>query len=135
MCVICDTAVCPQCAESETVHFVCPDHSDIPIFEGWAQIYSTSDGVEAELIRNNLESEGIDSEVLSQRDNALAVDLGELSQVRVLVPAFEYLDGRRILARHMGANGEVVFACPNCGERFDEADVSCRQCGAPLSHG
>jgi hypothetical protein len=111
---------------------VCPAHADIPIIEGWAQIYSTSGELEAQLIRDNLKAEGIDAEILSQRDSALAFDLGEFTQVRVLVPAFAYEDAHRILAEHMDTEGTVVFACPSCGETYQPGDATCRACGADL---
>jgi predicted RNA-binding Zn-ribbon protein involved in translation (DUF1610 family) len=132
VCVICGRPVCPECDEDETVHHVCPEHSSIPCFEGWAQLYTTSDGIEAQLIRDNLEADGIDSEVLSQRDSALAFDLGDFSQVRVLVPAFAYLDAHRLLRQHMDDSGEVAFACPSCGETYLASDTTCRACGAEL---
>jgi predicted RNA-binding Zn-ribbon protein involved in translation (DUF1610 family) len=132
ICVICGDAVCKSCDAGETVHHACPVHRDVSVIEGWAQIYSTSDAVEAELIKENLQSEGIDAAVLSQKDRSFAVDLGELSPVRILVPAYEYLSATTLLSSHMDIKGEVSFACPACGEAYEEGDTSCRTCGAPL---
>jgi predicted RNA-binding Zn-ribbon protein involved in translation (DUF1610 family) len=131
-CIVCGQPVCEECDDDEPGHHVCPEHAGIPIIEGWAQIYSTSGELEAQLIRDNLAAEGIDAEVLSQRDSALAFDLGEFTQVRVLVPAFAYQDARRILDAHMDADGAVAFACPSCGETYQPGDVTCRACGADL---
>lgn len=132
VCVICGDAVCRECDRGEHVHHACPDHSEIPVIEGWAQVYTTSDTVEAELIRENLRSEGLDAAVLSQKDRSFNVELGELSPVRILVPAYEFLGALELLAAHMDAQGEVAFACSVCGEAFEEGDASCRTCGAPL---
>jgi hypothetical protein len=131
-CVICGTAICDDCARPDTVSYLCPDHSDIEVIEGWAQIYSTADDVEARLIRENLQAEGIDAEVLSQKDHVWSVDLGELSQVRLLVPAYQYAAARSVLAEHMTLQGEVAFACPMCGEAYGPGDEICSACGQAL---
>jgi hypothetical protein len=132
VCVICGTPACAECDTNDSVACACPDHSHIHVTEGWAQVYSTADSVEAGLIRDNLQSEGIDAAVLSQKDRTWAVDLGELSQIRILVPAFAYLDATKLLAAHRDTAGEVVFACPACGEAFDEGATTCRSCGVAL---
>lgn len=131
-CVVCGTAVCDACALEGVGHYLCPLHHDVPVIAGWAQVYTTADDVEAQLIRENLQSEGIDSEVLSQKDHTLTVDLGELSQVRVLVPAYAYQQASALLTEHMDDSGEVAFACPSCGEAYEEGSEVCTNCGAPL---
>jgi hypothetical protein len=130
--VICGDALCDECDAADDMHHACPDHSEIPVFQGWAQIYTTSDDVEADLIRENLQSEGVDAAVLSQKDSSFNIELGDLSPVRVLVPAYDYLEGTRVLKQHMDVSGEVVFACPSCGEAFEAGDTVCASCGTPL---
>ena len=109
-CVVCGTAVCRDCNKGGDTHYQCEPHRAIPVVEGWAQIYSTSDDIEAQLIRENLEAEGLDARVLSQKDHfSLPVDLGDLSPVRVLVPAYAYQEAERLLAEHRNARGDVAF--------------------------
>jgi hypothetical protein len=132
ICVVCGDAVCDSCDEGPSPHHACPDHRAVPIIEGWAQIYSTSDSIEAGLIRENLQSEGVDAAVLDQKDSSFAVDLGDLSPVRVLVPAYEYLNALSVLTSHMDARGEVSFACPACGEAYESGAEACGNCGKPL---
>jgi hypothetical protein len=96
-------------------------------------VYTTSDDVEASLIRDNLQSEGIDAEVLSQKDRSFAIDLGDLSPVRVLVPAFEYEGAQAVITAHMDAAGEVQFACPECGEAYEVDATVCASCGHALA--
>jgi hypothetical protein len=131
-CVVCSDAVCDDCDEGESVHFACPVHRAIPVIQGWAQIYTTSDTIEANLIRENLESEGIDAAVFDQKDRSFNVEVGDLSPVRLLVPAYEYREAMQVLEAHMDYRGEVSFACPACGEAYEEGDTACRTCGAPL---
>jgi hypothetical protein len=110
VCVICGTALCPDCNKGGDAHFLCELHRAIPVVEGGAQVYTTSADLEAQLIKENLEAEGIGSRVLSQKDHfSLPVDFGDLSPVRVLVPAYAYQDAERLLASHRNARGEVAF--------------------------
>ena len=133
VCVICGRAVCEECNRPQARHFVCEQHAEIPLISGWAQVYSAADDVDAELVRENLNAEGIESRVLSQRDHyTFAVDIGELNQVRVLVPAFEYDVANDLLTEHRITDGEIVFACPNCGEAFEPGTATCPSCGAAL---
>jgi hypothetical protein len=88
--------------------------------------------VEARLIRENLQAEGIDAEILSQKDRSFAVELGELAQVRLLVPAYAWAQAKNVLAEHMDVQGEVAFACPNCGEAYGPDDQVCAVCGRIL---
>ncbi len=130
-CILCGTAVCDACNRGSS-RFACELHVGIPIFEGWAQVYSTNDEFEAKLIRENLVSEGIDAEVLSQRDQTFPVDMGELAPVRVLVPAFDYLAAFEVMAGHMDPVGVVSFACESCGEAYDSGQTVCSTCQAEL---
>jgi hypothetical protein len=74
----------------------------------------------------------MDAAVLSQKDRTFGVDLGELSPVRVLVPAYEYAEAMKVLGEHMDVTGEVSFACPACGEAYDAGSTVCGMCGRPL---
>jgi hypothetical protein len=130
-CVICEAPICG--AEPEgTRPAVCELHEGIPVMEAWAQVYTTSDDIEANLIVQNLQSEGVDAELFSQKDGIFPVDLGELAIVRVMVPTWEYQGAIEIIRAHMDNSGEVSFACPACGEAYEPGDASCSSCGAPL---
>lgn len=132
-CVICGTALCPECNRPQGRHFVCEQHAEVPLISGWAQVYSAGDDVDAELIRENLNADGIESRVLSQRDhNVFAANVGELNQVRVLVPAYDYEVAKDLIEEHTDIEGEVTFACPNCGEAYEPGQARCSQCGATL---
>jgi hypothetical protein len=134
VCVVCGSAVCDECDADEVREFLCPEHHAVPIIDGWAQVYTTSDDMEAELIRDNLRAEGLEAELLSQKDHfAVPVEFGDLSLVRVLVPAADYTDALIVLARHMDTTGEVSFACPQCGEAYEPGETTCRNCGARLA--
>ena len=131
-CVICGTALCAECNRPQGRHFVCAAHEAVPLMSGWAQVYSAVDDVEGELIRENLEAEGIEARVISQKDHSFTVEIGDLSQVRVLAPAFEYEDALDVIEQHTSNQGEVSFACPSCGEAFEPGESRCGSCGAEL---
>jgi hypothetical protein len=130
-CVLCGAALCEACDHGRASG-VCALHADVPLIDGWAQVYSTGDEIEAQLIRDNLLADGIDAEVLSQRDQTFRLELGDLSPVRVLVPAFDYLAARDLMAGHMDPQGEVAFACGSCGEAYDPGQEICASCQTPL---
>lgn len=132
-CVVCGQALCEECRASEGRAALCTAHESVRVIEGWAQVYSATSDFEAQLLRDNLRSEGIDAQMFSQRDRAFSVDLGELSIVRLLVPVWEYERALTVIREHMDSAGEVVFACPSCGEAFDPGARECTSCGAPLA--
>ncbi len=132
-CVICGRALCEECREAEREPFLCEDHREVRMIEGWAQVYSTTGEIEAQLLRENLRAEGIDAQTFSQKDHIYPVDLGELSIVRVMVPVWEYGAALETIRDHMDTVGEVMFACPSCGEAYESGAEACAACGAPLA--
>lgn len=132
-CALCGRTVCDECDHPGGRTHLCESHREVPVIEGWAQVYTTSDDIGAQLIVDNLQAEGMEARVLSQKDHySFTVDLGDLSPVRVLVPAYEYEAAEALIREHMDANGEVAFACPTCGEAYEPGSEACPACGAAL---
>lgn len=132
-CALCGTALCTECEAGTRLYHKCREHAEVVVLEGWAEVLSLPDEVEARLIEENLRAEGIDSRILSQKDHsAFPVEFGDLARVRILVPTFAYQEADRILAAHMDAVGEVSFGCPNCGEPYSEEESVCGKCGEAL---
>ncbi len=132
-CVVCGRALCDRCSSASGDAFLCEDHRNVHMIQGWAQVYSTHGEIEAQLVQENLRAEGIDSQIFSQKDHIYPVDLGELSIVRVMVPVWEYAAALETIRDHMDTEGEVVFACPSCGEAYEPGAEACASCGAPLA--
>lgn len=131
-CALCGTRMCPECDAGNRYH-LCKEHADVPVVEGWAQVLSVPDEVQAHLIEENLRAEGIDSRLLSKKDHfAIPVEFGDLAQVRILVPTYTYEEAKRVLEGHRDAVGDVSFGCPNCGEPYEEGRARCDACGEPL---
>jgi hypothetical protein len=132
-CVICGSPVCAECSDPDRPTALCPDHSDVTVIEGWAQVYSTTGEVEGQMLVENLRAEGLDAQLYSQSDRTFPVDMGELSIVRVLVPVWEYAQALELIRDYMDTGGEVAFACPSCGEVYEPGATTCTSCGAALS--
>jgi hypothetical protein len=131
-CVLCGRTVCGD-EPGGTRPALCPMHASVPLVGGWAQVYSTGDSIEAGLIVQNLQAEGVDAQVYDQKDdNAFPVDLGELAVVRVLVPVWQFEDAFELVNAYSNGAGEVTFACPSCGEVYEPGQTQCGNCGASL---
>jgi hypothetical protein len=131
-CLICGTLLCRVCRKGSTRVHLCAEHSEVELIQGWAQIYTTASGFEAQLLRENLLAEGVDAQIFSQKDQMFSVDFGELSIVRLLVPAWEYEQAQKVIRERMNSDGEVAFACARCGEAFEPGLAQCESCGAVL---
>jgi hypothetical protein len=132
-CLVCGTPVCDACNRGRGNTYLCETHQGVDIVDGWATVHSTGDDIEAELISGNLMAEGIDAQVLSQKDHySFTVDLGDMARVRVLVPAPQYEEAMRALAEQQDVAGDVAPTCPACGASYEAGDTTCGSCGASL---
>ena len=132
-CVICGRAVCGDADPDDSQAARCDLHRTIPVIQGFAQVYSDNNELSARLLVDNLRAEGLDAALYSQSDRSFPMDLGELSIARVLVPTFQAEQALELIADYMDTEGEVVFACPSCGEVYEPGAESCANCGAQLA--
>ena len=93
-CVICGIPLCGDCRRGPRHASLCSLHEDILLIEGWAEALRTADEIEAQLLSDGLNGEGIEARVLSQKDRANVVTFGGLSVLRVMVPAFRFNEAR-----------------------------------------
>ena len=54
--------------------------------EGWVSVFKTSTDYEADMVRDRLDSAGINAATFTQRDHALNLTVGALAKVYVMVP-------------------------------------------------
>lgn len=54
--------------------------------EDWVSIYRSGTDYEADLVRDRLDDSGIPAVVLTQRDHAFNLNVGDLASVHVMVP-------------------------------------------------
>jgi hypothetical protein len=130
-CVLCGRAISEELENGEPAR--CLEHRGVPLIEGFAQVYTNNNAFAAQLLVDNLRAEGLDAALYSQADRSFPMDLGELSIARVLVPAFQYQQALELVREYMDTEGEVVFACPSCGEVYEPGQETCSSCGAALA--
>jgi ribosomal protein L37E len=130
-CVICGMPLAE--GDDEPFPARCAEHRSIPVYEGFAQVYTDNDELSARLIVENLRADGVEAQLFSQTDRIFPFDLGEMSIARVLVPVWDFQRALELIESHKDTEGEVVFACPTCGEAYEPGAEVCSNCGAPLT--
>ena len=58
-------------------------------YESWVTVFTSGTDYEADLVRDRLDDRGIPAVVLTQRDHAFNLNVGDLAAVRVMVPPDE----------------------------------------------
>ena len=129
-CVLCGRAIADEPEGGDPAR--CAEHRAVPVIEGFAQVSTNNNSFAAQLLVENLRAEGLDAALYAQTDRSFPMDLGELSIARVLVPADQYQQALELVREYMDTEGEVVFACPSCGEVYEPGQESCSSCGASL---
>lgn len=131
-CALCGLSLCEECEAGDRYH-ACEDHADVRIVEGWAEVLALPNELQAQLIEENLQAEGIDSRILSKKDHfAIPVEFGDLAHARVLVPTYAYQEAQHVLEAHRDSVGDVAFGCPSCGTPYEEGRTECAECGERL---
>jgi hypothetical protein len=54
--------------------------------ENWECVYETGTNYDAEMVKNYFADQGVDSQILSKRDSAYNMNVGQMSMVYVYVP-------------------------------------------------
>lgn len=99
MCIVCRRVVCDQCSEESERRVFCLDHLDVIVEGDWAEVFRSTDPVDAEYVRTlledakfHVETHGPGSDAggkLSQRDE------GDVARVYVML--HEYLRAKDVL--------------------------------------
>ena len=66
-------------------------------YEEWVAVFKTSTDYEADLVRDRLDDAGLPAVVLTQRDHAFNLNVGDLSPVNVMVPPDRLEEAREVL--------------------------------------
>ena len=96
-CVVCGKPVCDECANEVEGKIFCDDDSHINVHQDYAVAYSTSADWEAEMVKANLESAGVEVKFFNQHGHIYFVDLGTMAQVNVMVPKHQLARAQEII--------------------------------------
>lgn len=102
--------VCPNCGyEYEDAVEICSD-CNIELetkkefeeaekkYSDWEEVFSTPQLYEAEMIKTNLESAGLECLILDQKDTSFPLG-GELGEIKVLVPKYRLEEAKQIIEK------------------------------------
>ena len=79
-------------------------------YEGWVSVFECSTDFEADLVRDKLDEAGVAAVVLTQRDHAFNLNVGDLSPVHVMVRPEEEAEARALLAEAPLSDAELEAA-------------------------
>jgi hypothetical protein len=71
---------------------------DAQTYQEWVSVFETGTDFEADMVRDRLDDNGIAAVVLTQRDHAFNLNVGDLSAVHVMVRPEDAAEAREILA-------------------------------------
>ena len=66
-------------------------------YEDWVVVFQSGTDFEADIVRDRLDDAGISAVILTQRDHAFNLNVGDLSDVNVLVPPGQVDDAVALL--------------------------------------
>lgn len=97
-------------------------------YEGWIVVFKTGTDYEGDIVRDRLDDAGIPAVVLTQRDHAFNLTVGDLSAVNVLVPPSRTEEAIRLLESAPFTDAELSEAAlsadlhaPPAHDAHDEA--------------
>lgn len=101
------------------------DKEDKPI-DGWLTVFKSSTDYEADIVKDRLVDAGISAVVLTHRDHAFHLNVGDLAVVRVLVAPEQFEEATTILRSAPLTDQELEEAAlganPIIEEPTDETD-------------
>ena len=66
--------------------------------EGWISVFKTNTDYEADLVRDQLDAEGIPAVVFTQRDHSFNFTVGDMADVHVMVPPERAMDAAQFIS-------------------------------------
>jgi len=99
ICVVCGKPVCGDCAVKRQGRILCENDEHISIAQGWAVVCTMSTEYEAQMVRANLETAGIQCLVFSQRDHVYFLTVGDMATVNVMVPKERFFEAQEFLRK------------------------------------
>ena len=82
-------------------------------YQDWIVVYQSGTDYESDLVRDRLDDAGLPAIVLTQRDHAFNLTLGDMAAVNVLVPQEYAQKARDVLASEPFTDAELEQAALN----------------------
>lgn len=90
-------------------------------YEEWIVVFQSGTDYEADIVRDRLDDAGISAVVLTQRDHAFNLNVGDLSDVSVLVPQDQVDDAMALLRSKPFSDEELNEAALKADPRAPSA--------------
>ena len=78
--------------------------------ETWEAVYTTGIDYDAELVCDRLRDADIPAVVMNKRDHAISVNMGDLAQIKVMVPADRLHAAKSLLSEQVLSDRELTEA-------------------------
>ncbi len=95
--------------------------ADSPRYQNWISVYEANTDYEADLVRDRLDDAGIAAVVLTQRDHAFNLNVGDMAAVHVMVQPAQEAAAREVLAEAPFTDQELEEAAMNADPRAPDA--------------
>lgn len=79
-------------------------------YDDWVTIFTSGTDYESDLVRDRLDDSGIPAVVLTQRDHAFNLNVGDLASVRVMVPPDRVEEARSLIEGDLITDEELEAA-------------------------
>lgn len=76
-------------------------------FDDWIVIYQTSTDVDVQMVKNYLEDKGIECQILSKRDSAYNLNVGEMALIYLYVPKVKEQKARDLIEEWNDGSVEI----------------------------
>jgi hypothetical protein len=96
-------------------------------YEDWTIVFSSSTDYEADLVRDRLGSQDVEAVVLTHRDHAFNLNVGDLSGAHVLTPKNMVERARAILDEHPLTDAELEEAAMSANPVSPDAQSEHRE--------
>jgi len=90
-------------------------------YQDWVSVFETGTDFEADIVRDRLDDNGIAAVVLTQRDHAFNLNVGDLSAVYVMVRPEDSDEARSILAEAPLTDEELESAAMSADPQAPDA--------------
>jgi len=91
-------------------------------YDDWKSVFSTNLDYEANLVCDRLRDAGLPAVVLNKRDHAYNLTLGDMADIRVMVPAERY-DAAKELLNTAPLTDEELEQAALAADPFDDEEV------------